>query len=64
MTGPTPSVVIVDDLLATGGTSKATIRLVEGLGGTVAGAAFLVELGFLRGRDALNGYHVETVITY
>lgn len=61
---PGQRVVIVDDLLATGGTSKATIQLVEGLGGTVAGAAFLVELTFLRGRDALQGYHVESVITY
>src|SRR5579859_4525674 len=58
---PGQRVVIVDDLLATGGTSKATIGLVEGLGGTVAGAAFLVELGFLCGREALNGYHVESV---
>lgn len=61
---PGQRVVIVDDLLATGGTSKATIQLVEGVGGTVAGTAFLVELTFLQGREVLQGYQVESVIKY
>lgn len=61
---PGQRVVIVDDLLATGGTSKATIQLVEGVGGAVAGTAFLVELTFLRGREALEGYPVESVVKY
>src|ERR1700685_3300037 len=51
-------VLIVDDLLATGGTAKATTRLVEDLGGTVAGVAFVVELSFLGGRDKLNGSNI------
>jgi adenine phosphoribosyltransferase len=56
--------LIVDDLLATGGTAKATTRLVEDLGGTVAGAAFVVELTFLGGRAKLNGYNVLSLIQY
>ncbi|MBM3729657.1 MAG: adenine phosphoribosyltransferase [Actinobacteria bacterium] len=61
---PGDSVVIVDDVLATGGTAKAAIRLVEGLGATVAGLAFLIELPALGGRGALSGYSVSSVITY
>jgi len=57
-------VLIVDDLLATGGTAKATTKLVEDLGGTVAGAAFVVELSFLGGRDRLNGYNVISLLQY
>jgi adenine phosphoribosyltransferase len=57
-------VLVVDDLLATGGTVGATIDLVERLGGEVAGTAFLVELGFLNGRQRLEGYRVTTLITY
>jgi adenine phosphoribosyltransferase len=57
-------VLIVDDLLATGGTVGATIDLVERLGGEVAGTAFLVELSFLGGRRLLDGYRVTTIITY
>jgi adenine phosphoribosyltransferase len=57
-------VLVVDDLLATGGTVGATIDLVERLGGEVAGTAFLVELGFLHGRQRLEGYRVTTLITY
>jgi adenine phosphoribosyltransferase len=57
-------VLIVDDLLATGGTAKATTQLVEGLGGTVAGAAFVVELTFLGGRRKLNGYNVFSLLQY
>ncbi|MCL4544267.1 MAG: adenine phosphoribosyltransferase [Chloroflexi bacterium] len=61
---PGQRVVIVDDLLATGGTCRATIKLVERLGGIVAGTVFLVELKFLPGRQALSGYQVEAVIAY
>ena len=57
-------VLIVDDLLATGGTVRGTIDLVERLGGTVIGLAFLVELEFLKGRDRLKGYQVSSVIRY
>src|SRR5437764_753246 len=57
-------VLVVDDLLATGGTVGATIDLVERLGGEVAGTAFLVELSFLHGRERLDGYRVTTLITY
>jgi len=57
-------VLIVDDLLATGGTVGATIDLVERLGGEVAGTAFLVELSFLEGRSRLDGYRVTTLVTY
>ncbi len=57
-------VLIVDDLLATGGTAKATIDLVEKLGGTVVGCCFVVELGFLPGREALGDVDVHSIITY
>ena len=57
-------VLIVDDLLATGGTCRAAIELVEQVGGTVAACAFLIELAFLEGRKALDGYEVEAVITF
>ncbi len=57
-------VLIVDDLLATGGTAAAVTRLVEELGGTVAGLAFVIELDFLRGRDKLTGYSVHTLLHY
>ncbi|MDZ7722412.1 MAG: adenine phosphoribosyltransferase [candidate division KSB1 bacterium] len=56
--------LIVDDLLATGGTVEATIRLVERLGGKVLGCSFLVELDFLKGREKLSGYQVESIIHY
>jgi adenine phosphoribosyltransferase len=61
---PGQSVLIVDDLLATGGTAKATCELVEGLGGRVHGLAFVVELSFLPGRQALDGYDVFSMLTY
>lgn len=61
---PGQRVVIVDDLLATGGTAAASARLVERLGGIVAGFAFMVELGFLKGREALVPYDVRSLITY
>ena len=55
-------VAIVDDLLATGGTCKATTILVQGLGAQIAGAFFVVELGFLGGREKLDGQVVESLI--
>jgi len=57
-------VLVVDDLLATGGTAAATRRLLERLGANVAGFAFLIELGALKGRDALKGADVTSFITY
>jgi adenine phosphoribosyltransferase len=57
-------VLIVDDLLATGGTAKAATRLVEELGGIVVGIAFVVELTFLGGREKLNGYDVFSLLQY
>jgi adenine phosphoribosyltransferase len=57
-------VLIVDDVLATGGTAKATADLVERIGGKVVGLAFLIELGFLNGRDRLEGYDLFTLIDY
>src|SRR5215204_3451308 len=57
-------VLIVDDLLATGGTAKAVVDLVEGLGGEVVGLLFLVELNFLKGRDKFEGYNVQSLIRY
>jgi adenine phosphoribosyltransferase len=59
---PGQRVLIVDDLLATGGTCRAAISLVEQAGGTVIGAAFLLELGFLNGRERLEGYTVRSVL--
>jgi adenine phosphoribosyltransferase len=61
---PGENVLIVDDLLATGGTVKGTIELVERLQGKVVGLAFLVELEFLKGRERLGGYRVSSVIRY
>jgi adenine phosphoribosyltransferase len=57
-------VLVVDDLLATGGTAAAAIQLIEQLGGAVAGLAFLVELEFLSGRKRLNGYDVYCLLQY
>ena len=57
-------VVIADDLLATGGTASAVVRLVEQLGGQVVGLAFVVELEFLPGREKLAGYDVRSLIKY
>ena len=56
--------LVVDDLLATGGTGAAAIQLIEQLGGKVAGLAFLVELEFLNGRKRLNGYDVYSLLRY
>ena len=57
-------ILIVDDLLATGGTAAAVAQLVESLGGHVAGLGFLIELGFLKGRDKLVRYDLHSVLTY
>lgn len=57
-------VIVLDDVLATGGTAKAKIELVEKAGGAVVGVGFVVELGFLNGRDRLAGYDVHSLITY
>jgi adenine phosphoribosyltransferase len=61
---PGTRVVLIDDLLATGGTAAGAARLVEMLGGVVAGAAFVVELTGLGGRHALAAYDVHTLITF
>src|SRR5213594_4895180 len=61
---PGDRVLIVDDVLATGGTARATARLVERLAGKVIGIACLIELGFLRGRESLAGYDFFSLITY
>lgn len=61
---PGQRVLITDDLLATGGTIDATIKLVEELGGIVAGIAFLIELTYLEGRKNLNGYNVLTLMQF
>ncbi len=57
-------VVIVDDVLATGGTAKGVASLVEKVGGEVAGLSFFIELDFLKGRDRLSGYEIRTVLNY
>ena len=57
-------VLIVDDLLATGGTAKAVVELVESVGGVVAGLLFVVELDFLGGRSKFDGYDVRSLINY
>ena len=62
--GPGDRAVIVDDLLATGGTAGGTARLVEMLGAKVAGMAFLIELSDLGGRKVLGGYDVYSLIAY
>ena len=61
---PGQKVVLVDDLVATGGTIEAAIRLVEELGGEVVKVVFLMELAGLNGRERLKGYDVESVLCY
>jgi adenine phosphoribosyltransferase len=58
------NVLIVDDVLATGGTANAVVKLVEKCGGKVVSLAFLIELGFLRGVDKLKGYDIKAHIKY
>jgi adenine phosphoribosyltransferase len=61
---PNEHVLIVDDVMATGGTAAATARLVEKLGGTVVGFAFIIELAFLGGRSRIAGYDAVSLLTY
>ena len=61
---PGQNVIIVDDLLATGGTVEATVKLVERLGGKVARIAFFIELEALEGRKRLQGYNVYSMLKY
>jgi adenine phosphoribosyltransferase len=62
--GPGDRVLIVDDVLATGGTAEAASRLVLGRGALIAGFSFLIELGFLEGRKRLGSHRVEALIRY
>ena len=61
---PGQKVVIIDDLIATGGTNEAMVKMIESLGGEVVKAVFLMELAGLKGRERLEGYDVDAVITY
>ncbi len=61
---PGSRVLVVDDVLATGGTAKATCDLIEKLGGKVVECAFVVELGFLKGREKLKGHEIFSLIQY
>jgi adenine phosphoribosyltransferase len=61
---PGQKVLIVDDVLATGGTAKAVAQLVEKLGGNVVGLSFVLELDFLKGRDKLPGHNVNSLLHY
>ncbi len=61
---PGQRVLLVDDVLATGGTARAGIEMIEQLGGTLVAAAFVIELDFLHGRRALAGHPVESLIRY
>lgn len=61
---PGQKVLICDDLLATGGTVEATVRLIEELGGVVVGAAFIIELVDLKGRDKIGNCPIKTLIQY
>ncbi|HXF98142.1 MAG TPA: adenine phosphoribosyltransferase [Gaiellaceae bacterium] len=61
---PGTRVLVMDDVLATGGTARATVELVEKLGGVVAGLVFVIELTFLHGRERLAGYDVHALIQY
>jgi adenine phosphoribosyltransferase len=61
---PGERVLLIDDLLATGGTARAAVELIQAVGGTVHGAAFVIELAFLNGRAALPGTDVHALIAY
>ena len=61
---PSQRVLVTDDLLATGGTIAATIKLVEDLGGIVVGTAFIIELKDLHGRDKIKDYDMFTLLEY
>ena len=57
-------VLIVDDLIATGGTTEAMIKLIESLGGEVAGVLVMMELAGLKGREKISGYRLDSAIVY
>ena len=61
---PGQRVLLVDDLLATGGTMEASCKLVASLGGKIQGIAILIELSFLKGRERIKGYPLHTILTY
>lgn len=61
---PGDKILIVDDLLATGGTSQATAKMIEKIGGAIVGFAFLIELEFLKGRNKIKDYNIFSLITY
>jgi adenine phosphoribosyltransferase len=61
---PGQRVLVVDDVLATGGSAEATIKLVEQMGGAVIGVAVVIELSFLKGRERLKGYDLLSLVTY
>ena len=61
---PGMKVVVMDDLLATGGTMGAAIRLIEGQGASVVEASFIIELGFLNGREKLGGASIASILTF
>ena len=61
---PGQRVLIVDDLIATGGTTEAMVKLIESLGGVVVGIVVLMELAGLKGREKLSGYRLESAICY
>ena len=61
---PGQRVIIVDDLLATGGTTAANIELIEKLGGQIVGLVFFIELSFLKGREKLSGYNVQSLVRF
>lgn len=61
---PGQRVLLVDDLIATGGTTEAMIRLIESLGGIVAGVLVLIELTDLKGREKIKGYRLDSAVTY
>lgn len=61
---PGERILVIDDVLATGGTADATVKLVEALGGTVVGLGFLLEIGGLGGREKLTGHRVESLALY
>lgn len=61
---PGETVLLIDDLLATGGTAAAALALLDQLGANVVGVAFLVELGFLNGREKLGGHKIESILVY
>ncbi len=62
--GPGSRVIVLDDVLATGGTAKAKCGLVETLGGEVVGVGFVVELTFLHGRERLGGYDIHSLVSF